>query len=557
MMTEKRIGWMMLVMGSLLACPGMSFGQDPGAISGAEIRQRETIRNNYQILKQIDQGRNPFEHMQISSPQKPPVDLDSKSDAKTLHINRIVFDPVPRAFSPAELKELSSPFEGKDVSLRDLYKLTIAIDAAYDRKGIVGRAILPVQEVTDGKVKIQVIEAVVGDLKLASSRPLRSWYVQNTLGMEAGELLNLSRLEERVVRYNRLNDVQSSAELLPGQKPGQTDLQLRMVDPALVSGGVYTDNAGRKTTGEIRAGAFLQLSSPLGINDSLFVSQDLSEGAESTVAQLRLPVTPWGTMFHVAFDHSSYKIIDGPFDVLKITGRSQGWELGLSHPVWAGRAGVVNLFGNLGKKESWSWFDKVQQFYENIHTGTLGLNFLWQDKHGLWYGSQSAGYGSDQANDQNDFMVYKGDLARVQWLDEDWTVVTRSSWQYTADANIPSSQQFQIGGVASIRGVEEGLVSGENGYAVSLELKRVLWRHGEGKQLEGLVFLDHGGVFVDQHPKGSNGRTYLASTGLGFNIAWGQRITGRIAFGLPLERGDYTDEINSTGRIHFSIQIGF
>jgi hemolysin activation/secretion protein len=557
MKTEKRIGWLMLVMGSLLAWPGVSFGQDPGAISGAEDRQRETIRDNYRILKQIDQGRNPFEGMRISSPQKPPVDLDSKSDVKNLRISRIVFDPVPRALTAAELKELTSPFEGKEASLRDLYRLTIAIDALYDRKGIVGRAVLPVQEVKDGIVRIQVVEAVVGDITTASSRPLRSWYVRKTLGMDPGELLNLSRLEERVIRYNRLNDAQASVELAPGKKPGQSDLQLRLVDPPLVSGGVYSDNAGRDTTGELRAGAFVRLNNPLGINDSLFVSQDFTEGSESTIAQLRLPVTPWGTMFHVGFDYNTYKIIDGPFEVLEITGRSRGWELGLSQPVWAGRNGVVNLFGNIGKKESWSWFDGVQQFYEDIQTYSLGLDLLRQDKHGIWYGSQSVGVGEDQANDLDNFMMFRGNLARVQWLDENWTVVARGSWQYTPDDSIPSSQQFQIGGVASVRGFEEGLVSGENGYAVSLELKRALWRREGGKLLEGLVFLDHGGVFVDKHAATVDGHTSLTSAGIGLNAAWGRHVSGRIAFGVPLEKGDYADDISDSGRIHFSVQISF
>jgi hemolysin activation/secretion protein len=557
MKTEKRIGWMMLAMGSLLAWPGVSFGQDPGAISGAENRQRDVIRDNYRILKQIDQGRNPFENLRISSPQQAPVDLDSKSDVKNLRINRILFDPVPQALSAAELKTLTAGLEGREVSLRDLYKLTVAIDALYDRKGIVGRAVLPVQEVKDGTVKVQVIEAVVGNIKVESARPLRPGYVRNTLGMDAGELLSLSRLEERVVRYNRLNDAQAAVELSPGQKAGQTDLQLRNVDPALVSGGAYSDNAGRDTTGELRVGAFLRLNNPLGINDSLFVSQDATEGSESTIAQLRLPVTPWGTMFHVGFDYSTYKIIDGPFEVLEITGRSRGWELGLTQPVWAGRQGVVNLFGTVGKKDSWSWFDEVLQFHEDIRTYTLGLDFLWQDQRGIWYGSQSIGRGEDQNNDEVDFTVYKGSLARVQWLNDDWSVVARSSWQFSPDGDMPSSQHFQIGGVASVRGVEEGLVSGESGYAVSLELKRALWRRDNGRLLEGLVFLDHGGVFVDEHAVAVDGHTFLTSAGLGFNASWNQHLSGRIAFGLPIDRGDYAEDISSAGRIHFSIQIGF
>lgn len=104
----------------------------------------------------------------------------------------------------------------------------------------------------------------------------------------------------------------------------------------------------------------------------------------------------------------------------------------------------------------------------------------------------------------------------------------------------PEREQFSIGGVSTVRGYAVGIIRGDHGYCLRLELheKTPRW-------IKGFLFLDQGIAFSKWPLTNEN---FLASVGIGCNLQLTDRITGQVVCGAP-----YKDKV----RIHFNAQASF
>ncbi len=69
-------------------------------------------------------------------------------------------------FPPENLKSIIEPYEGREVTLGELKNLTKKIEAEYLEKGIIASCLIPRQDIKDGQIILQVIEAKMGSLKI-------------------------------------------------------------------------------------------------------------------------------------------------------------------------------------------------------------------------------------------------------------------------------------------------------------------------------------------------------------------------------------------------------
>ena len=105
---------------------------------------------------------------------------------------------------PAEdLKAVTQPYIGRDVTLGDLEALAQAITAQYRARGyFLATAIVPVQTVQGGVVEISVIEGRLGkvDVIVAPDAPLGEARVRGFLsGLQPGEAVNAPSYERAML----------------------------------------------------------------------------------------------------------------------------------------------------------------------------------------------------------------------------------------------------------------------------------------------------------------------------------------------------------------------
>ena len=302
---------------SLVGClsSGVLFAQDPTTTESIRFQQGW---DRYRIEQQIQQVTSPVPGVHVTSPQLPPPDLDGKSQQKIFKLNHVLFEPMPKSLSPAALEAVVARYIAMEkVSIYDLYCMVVEIDALFDARHVLGRAGLPIQDVENGIVTVQIIEGresersitvkapprlgLINGNPIPSKRLFGQHFVQHQFRFSGRSSFDIQKLEGEILRYNRTFRSQIAAEIEPGNDLGDCTLKLTRILPKPISGGYYIDNSGRESSGRIRNGVYVNLSDILGANDSVFLSYDETKGTSALYVQGEIPLGRFGAFFDMSY----------------------------------------------------------------------------------------------------------------------------------------------------------------------------------------------------------------------------------------------------------------
>ncbi|MDR1924031.1 MAG: hypothetical protein LBQ66_06625, partial [Planctomycetaceae bacterium] len=547
----------------------------PSVRADAENVHRDQIYDRFRIEQQIQQSRSNPLRPQIKTPQPPPIDLTDKASQK-FKLNEIIFEPIPKSISHEELQAVARKYiERESVDLRDIYLMLTEIDGLFDSRSVVGRAVLPVQDVVNGIVRVNIIEARIGKVKVEVKRPSYPIFergkpeyipskphygykfVKKHFNFNANELLNTKKLEDELLRFNRRFRSQLAAEVEPGDEHGLSDLKLTFVKPQPLSASFFVDNSGRENSGLIRTGFFAQLQGNFGLDESFFVSYDETDGTSMLLLSAGIPLTRFGTFFDVSYDYGTPRTIDGPFAPLNIHGTSE--RIRPSFRQILRNEKKTRLDGTISVEtyKSKTWFDQDLNYEEDLMGITVGLDYSRRNDKSSVYRSLSvtagnAGTASASPDmEYADFCLLRASIMRVWNPNSKWTIIFRGNG-HAALTDIPQSQVFQIGGMATVRGVQEGLMSGDSGYLLSIEGRREIWNNARflrcclpsgcepvrreifDTRLEAFGFVDHGGVFYRNYPPSLYSSDYIFSIGFGGILNVGKYVSVTGGFGQPI-----------------------
>lgn len=462
--------------------------------------------------------------------------------------------------SDADLRGALAPFENRTLSLNDLFEAVAAINRLYDARQMpTARAVLPPQDVVGGVVRIRLVEARVGAVKVDAAHQVTDGFVRERLRLQEGALLSVPELEADLVRFNRLHQAQLRASVKPGQASGTTDVELFAQEPPARRVQVYVDNAGRSTVGEIRLGVLGQWNGLRGRDDSLQLSGVAARGSTSVAANHSTALNPEGWRLDLGFNADRIKIIDGPFEPLDIGGSSYALSVGVSKPLVVSVQSLWLGYGRLANKSSESTFGGITQVKSNLTVLTAGVSGDHQLDGSVWTLDANINAGNQTSGGSGSFWSARANAAwlkpwgpRTQWL-------LRGGLQLSTTELLPSSEQFQVGGSLSVRGYSEGLLTGRSGYLASVELRHQLHSPAAGSGwpfLTGLAFIDHGAAFPFRPDPLSDVTKEDFLTGAGFGVVadWSQRVQGRITLGWPLRNKQLEPEL-SEPRLHASVTL--
>ena len=573
---------------------------DPTPAEGVLTQQG---RDRFRIEQQIQQVTAPLPSVRVTSPQLPPPEIEGQSKQKVFKLQRVIFDPIPNGVCLAELEFIAAKYTAMDmVSMYDLYSMVVEIDNLFDKRHILGRAGLPVQDIENGTVTVQIIEGresrrVIstkappclgfGDspiFPISGNRLFGKQFVQKQFRFSGRYTFDIQALEEEIMRYNRTFRSQLLAEIEPGAGLGQSTLKLTRIMPQPISGGYYVDNSGRESSGRIRSGAFVNLADILGANESFFVSYDKTEGTSSLYMQGDLPVSRFGTFFDMSYYYGEPKTISGPFAILEINGISEQYRPGFRQILINGKERRLDATLHYQNYSSQTFFGPHLNYEELHEAGSIGLEYSYRRKKTATFAGMSVIAGTARtfspagapnpggAHVHSEFSLMKMNLMRVWYPNTKWTYVLRGNGN-VAFSDLPQSQVFQIGGMATVRGTPEGMMSGESGYLVTAEVRRLVWsgcvaksccfgQDGCGpkpcdevnfcgnkqsrKSLTGyfmddwrkhsraeiFTFFDHGGVFY-RNPEWYSA-TFLTSVGVGGTVSLGKHCSLSGGYGQPI-----------------------
>ena len=82
------------------------------------------------------------------------------------------------------------------------------------------RAILPAQTIKNGTVKIELIEGKTNAVEVQGNKYTKSKYISKRMSLKQGEVANINKLNDDLLRFNAANDVQLRISLKAGSEPG-------------------------------------------------------------------------------------------------------------------------------------------------------------------------------------------------------------------------------------------------------------------------------------------------------------------------------------------------
>lgn len=406
----------------------------------------------------------------------------------------------------------------RPLGFAQLMEVVGAVAARYRDAGWVARVYLPEQDIRDGVVTLQVVEAVLGKLAFEGTPPRRveAGRIRRIIesAQQAGALLSGQAINRALLLADELPGVTVSGRLATGANERETDLFVKVEDEPLFSADVTADNTGSRASGRERLSASLFLASPLGLGDQVNGNLIHTRGSDYIRIAGSLPVGFDGWRIGLSGSSLDYRLVTSEFAALNVRGSSRTVGIEASYPLVRSRDGKLTFSANFDQKR----FDNAaaDSTTARYDLGALSMA-LSGHRFDDWGGggtssaslSLSAGMRRNLAGttDQH-FGKLRYSASRMQVLAHNLVLSAQVSGQ-ESDDSLDSSEQFYLGGVSGVRAYPTSEASGASGALASLELRLNLTR---GFTLTG--FLDSG------HVRNRDGMPSLSLSGYGLSLAW-------------------------------------
>jgi hemolysin activation/secretion protein len=472
-------------------------------------------------------------------------------DTKPIFLLRRVSVIGATAIPLDRLATAYQPYLGKKVSEADLTTMAAVVSDVYRTAGFhLSRAIIPPQDVADGRLRLQVIEGGITEVVLKGEgaeqfgiRPMLDAVVAERPAL-------LATLERKLLLINGRPGVHIDDTGL--EEIGTASGRFRLI-VYLKTWHFFTsfgvDNLGSSSVGPWQSYATAAFNSYLAPGDSLVLNLSTTPADPRQLAFGRLsyevPVGTDGARIGASGFYS--EVWPGDFrHLVNDNTKTESFEVhGSVVPLQSQRSSLT-LTAGLG-------FSNVTEndlfgpiYADHIRTLSLTSDYRLQDNFGgnnyltLNYRQGLDILGASHRDD--DFLSRDGAsgkfsalnfwFTRYQTLSDAWSLKFASAGQW-ASGPLFTSQQFYLGGAAFGRGYGSAEISGDNGIAGSIELRfdqRLNWQYLSGYQLYG--FVDSGAAWNDGF--GINDGLSLTSAGGGIRFFLWDGLQADIGGAVPL-----------------------
>ena len=482
-----------------------------------------------------------------------------QGEAITFELKKIVMDSSA-VLTEAELAAITQPYEGKMVQLNDIYAIVEKINVLYASKGYVTcRAFLPPQTITDGKVKLLLVEGRTGNTTVSGNNYTKTSFITKRLHLKENEIANIKQVNKDLLLFNATNSTQLRIVMKAGEKPGTTDYEITAYEPKRDTWTIFEDNAGSDTSGEYRTGLFFNTKSLSGTCDPFSVGTVFSEGTRAANAMYTRSLGRSGTKMNLLYSTNAVKVTKGDYkDMIK--GHANSYAIGFTQPLVVNETTRTELSLDYNRQNSKTDFmvlgnrfnivdDSVQDFTLGFAMTNYGASHVLYQKHSYVRG-YSERTPSSMLEDSQNFGFYKFNGLYQKLYAGGQMINLRADAQWSGSEGMVSSRQFYMGGMYSVRGYKENFLGGDSGFTFSAEYSIPVIN----RNTNAFTFFDYGHVYGngqsdDQH-------SILASLGLGIRSTINQYCSASLTLGVPLQRSFVADEVSKT-RLHFSVSGQF
>lgn len=522
--------------------------------------------------------------------------------------------------APAHVEALVAPFVGRKRNYGDIQKALEALENAYRASGYgTVQVYVPEQELTQGVVRLQVTEGVVGKITVTGNQHFDAANVRATLpDLQEGRAPNMRKLSENIQLANENPAKQVEVTLGVGEEEGKVDAKVNVVDEKPEKFIFTLDTTGSSATGRTRAGFAYQnanvgnsdqvltlayttsLDNPkavdvevysvayrlpfYGIGDSLDVIYGKSS-VSTPVAQLsNFNLAGKGDVFGLRWNHyfarrgeyTSKLIVGFDYKHINTTCTEAGVPRAIDPPNGGGAACTpytlrpISLTYAGQKQGAGELLDYSLGVQQNL---PLGNSYSYATIAGA-AGMDRYSMVTSNRPVPDGFTYYKGAFNYLRALPEDWTLRGSLNLQVSQTA-LPSPEQIGIAGSTAVRGFNERAVSGDKGFYVNLEAytPELADFIGVTGSLKAVGFYDFGRSSNYQVDRATQETSYskagIASVGFGLRYSLAKDFSVKLDFARVVDAGPadvkpgtsavFPANTESRGdwRGHFGLQLAY
>lgn len=514
---------------------------------------RFTEVNAGSLRQQIERDQT-FKLPKISAPtetEKRPT-KEPVSKGPKIAVKQFVFKGNT-LLSSERLAAVVASYPGESLSFAQLEQAVAEVAQAYRLAGWTVRAYLPEQDIVDGVVTVNIVEAVFGKVVIDGVKPKsldQARLIQIVLSEQTtGTFLRASAVDRALLIADDISGVAVTGGLQEGQRDGETDVVLKALEKPWLETNFSHDNTGSESTGVERTSLGFTGNSWLLPGDVFSTQLVGSEGTRYVRMSESIPIGYTGLRMGVNASRMTYRVGLLGADGYEVTGLSETFGLETSYPLVRSR--LSNLYVNLAvDNKIFRNFgsDKRNQDYA-IRSSSLGLSGNLFDNFGgggfnnasltLTHGTVNMDGSASFIENPDQFPEGKVGfyrkiryaLSRQQTLTDQLAFYLAVSGQ-SALTDLDSSEKFYLGGSSGVRAYPGSEGGGVKGHMANAELR---WQVASG--YSATMFYDIGQVLADPlfHTR-SNQEFINEYTLKGGGLAFSRQFDGGITFKITWAR---------------------
>lgn len=487
--------------------------------------------------------------------------------------------PLP---DPERLDALFAPYTGADRSLGDLQAARAALEQHLREKGHPFAVVqLPPQTVAkDGAVTLKVLEYRVGRITVDGARHHDEANVLRSLpALSVGAVPALGALDAQLQLANGNPVKRTSVVMQPGLHE-TIDFAVQVQDARPWRFATTLDNTGSQETGELRFGlgfqhanlwnrdhiiSFQYVTAPHRDDDSDSLALPFEDDVRIFGASYLAPIPSLRGALELYGGSANVDsgIVAGVFDITGSGSVLGGrFELNLpTHRIWEQRLALgyetrdydndVQLAGGSEQLIPDYRVNPLALAYEaEAQHAQIGASVGLSLSHNLPSGSNSgaADFDAVRAGANRDYTIWRLNGGAQLGLGGAGEIWVRLEGQYTSDLLVPG-EQFGIGGMNSVRGLEERQFIADRGLSASVEwLSPNLFPSWEKTLSRIVLFVDGASGQTIDPTAMERGSIDIASAGAGLRFGNGRNISLRLDYGHLIDPDPDLD--TGSGRWH-------
>lgn len=504
----------------------------------------------------------------IRVPQAPAVQAPAGAETFVFKLTQVNIEGA-KVFSSQELQALYRDQLGKDVTVRDAFKIANDIEIKYRNAGyITTRVIVPQQEIDSGQFRITVIEGFVSDIVMPDDiGPAKAAVNKLLAPLRSIRPINVADIERRLLLANDLPGLTVRGSLEPSPTELGGSIIVVKTERKASEGSLTLDNRNSRYLGEAewtatetansigsradRVSLSARISNPVerswyvgGSYDALLSSNGLTGSLSSSYAKSKpgLDLADLDVDSHVISETATltYPLIRSRLENLRAVAEFEYRNVDTDiagDPFNRDRLRILRMGLSYDRTDSWNGITAARA---TVHQG---LNVMNSTDTGSTYASR--------VNGHSEFTKLTTDLTRIQQLPNNFSLLATATGQMT-NKPLLASEEIALGGPSFGRAYDNGEIAGDSGWAGSVELRYLSMGNSlVPRGIQYYVFYDAGQIWSKSDAL-FEGHENLFSTGLGVRANLLNNLFATAEFAQPLNR-DVQAAGNQHPRAFFSL----